>query len=303
MKIFYQFFSFLRQLDIYVKVKVFQRRFFLLRITGNRVETIKRNENILVVIAHVVPNPKSATSEKLDRFVACLDALCKSLNAMHSKIIILTKENFSLHESLPEYLKYKTEVYFSNQQDPMFVEYDAYDVFKQYVNQYDYFLFLEDDILLNDSWFLEKIKKFNRCSPKKNYVLLPHRFEYFNGLKHYFDQSSMENNILKPRKYSEHLKIVSDDVMFTIFENPHAAFYCLNKEQMLLWIKSGYKWKNKVVAFGILESAVTFSMYENFEFFNPHPENISYLEVQHYGNKYILQHRLLNDYQCNTLKS
>ncbi len=194
-----------------------------------------------------------------------------------------------MHECLPEYLKQKAELYFSEQEDPMFVEYDAYDVFVDHINEYEYFLFLEDDVLLTDSWFLEKIKKFNYYSPYKNYVLTPHRFEYANGIKHYFDQAIIDENRSTSYTYSEKLKVSFDDVSFSVFQNPHAAIYCLSKEQINLWIESGYKWRNKVVAFGVLESAATFSLYENFEFFKPHPDNIGYLEVQHYGNKYMLK--------------
>ncbi|HVZ97551.1 MAG TPA: hypothetical protein VG847_11790, partial [Chitinophagaceae bacterium] len=122
----------------------------------------------------------------------------------------------------------------------------------------------------------------------------PHRFEYANGIKHYIDQVIVRNGLQTTYKYSDNFKISFDDAAFTIFQNPHAAFYCLSKEQVQLWVDSGYKWKNKVVAFGILESAATFSLYENFEFFKPHPDNIGYFEVQHYGNKYMQYHAVTN---------
>ncbi len=294
MKFIYQFFSFIQHCSVYFRIKIFQRRFFVLKTTGKKVEIKKNPEKIIIIIAHVVPNAKNEVEGKLGRLTACLNALFKSLALFEFKIILLTKEGFSLHQYLPEYLKHKTEVYYSQQQDPMFVEYNAHDVFKLHVNAYDYFLFLEDDIILNDSWFLEKIKNFNDASPKNNFVLLPHRFEYYIGLKYYFEQSVLIKDTLQPHKYLEQLTIISGGIKFSIYENPHAAFYCLNKEQMQLWINSGYKWKNKVVAFGALESAATFCLYENFQFFNPHPDNISYFEVQHYGNKYMLNNKFIS---------
>ena len=138
------------------------------------------------------------------------------------------------------------EVYFSGQQDPMFVEYDAYDVFEKSVNDYDYFLFTEDDVLMSDSWFLEKIKKFNFYSPYKNYVLVSHRFEYFNGNKLYIDQIIYKKNELAYHKYSGFFKLSLDDATFVIFQNSNAGLYCLNKEQLLIWKKSGYKWKTRL---------------------------------------------------------
>lgn len=288
MKFVYQFFSFLKMLRVYFNINVFRRRFFSIVKTGNKVEIKKQPEKILAVIAHVVPGADNAAPEKLERLLRTLDGLLISLDAFHLTIVLLTKEFYSLHEKLPAYLKDKVEIYYSSQQDPMYVEYDAFDVFSKRKDEFDYFMFLEDDIILNDSCFVEKIKKFNSISPEKNYVLLPHRYEYYNGFKSYFDQCSMSKNGPRSNSYSEHLKLVSDDAVFTIFENSHSAFYCLNKEQMMIWIKSGYQWKNKIAAVGLLESAATFCMYENFEFFKPHPCNMFYLEVQHWGNKHIV---------------
>lgn len=293
MKPVYLFFAFINHLKTSFRIKVFQKRFFVFNKTGKNFTFKKNDEKILVVIAHVVPGAESGSEEKLLRLVACMDALGKSLASLQSDIVILTKENFSLHEKLPGYLKQKTEIFYSQQEDPMFVEYDAYDVFISHLKTHDYFLFLEDDVLLTDSWFLEKIKKFNYYSSDKKFVLTPHRFEYCNGKKHYFDQAIVRKDQTTSYKYAENLKISFDDASFTVFQNPHAAFYCLNKEQMQLWKNSGYKWKNKVVAFGVLESAATFSLYENFEFFKPHPDNIGYFEVQHFGNKYMLQHKIV----------
>lgn len=288
MKYFYQFFSFIKMLGVYFRINVFRRRFYTITRIGKNVVIKKKPEKIFVVIAHVVPNPESAPREKSDRLIATIDGLLKSLDAYFFKIVLLSKEGFSLHTTLPGYMQDKIEIYYSSQENPMYVEFDAFEVFKDRRNGYDYFMFLEDDIILNDSCFIEKLEKFNRVSPKKNYVLLPHRYEYYNGEKSYFDQCYNSKSGPASNKYSEQLKIISDEATFTVFENSHSAFYCLSREQMELWIASGYKWKNKIVAVGSLESAATFCLYENFEIFKPHPCNMYYLEVQHYGNKFMV---------------
>jgi hypothetical protein len=293
MKLVYHFLAFFRQIKLHFRIKTFQKRYFLINKTGKKFSFKKQDEKILVVIAHVVPDAASLPAYNLCRLTACLDALGKSLASFESKIILLTKKGYSLDQALPDCWKEKVELWYSDQQDPMFVEYDSFEVFSGFIDSFDYFMFLEDDVLLNDSWFLEKIKKFNYYSSHKNFVLLPHRFEYCNGVKYFFDQMIADKPGKTAYNYSEILKVYTDDAAFVVYENPHAAFYCLSKEQLLLWKNSGYKWKNKVVAYGVLESAATYSLYENFEFLKPHPDNINYFEVQHYGNKYMLKHKVL----------
>ena len=296
MSIIYSFLSILQHLKTFIEIEVFKKRFLILSKIGKKVSIKASSEDkIILVIAHVVPDAHLKQAFKIERLTKCLDSFIKSLASFNYEIIILTKLGFSLHEELPQYLKNKIKIFNSLQEDPMFVEFDAFEIFKENINSFDHFIFTEDDILLTDSWFLEKIKKFNRISPFPSYVLLPHRFEYFNGVKYYMDHEAFLNNDSKIYNYSDILSVDLGDTKFCVYANPHAAFYCLNKAQMLIWVKSGYKWKNKSIAFGPLESAATFVLYENFKFLKPHPDNINYFEIQHFGNKYILQNKVVQE--------
>lgn len=282
-------------IKLFFQIKVFQKRFRTIEKSGKKFLPLIKNDKVLIVIIHVVPNPETTTENKLYRLITCVDSLNKSLALINHEIVILTKENFTLHEKLPRHLLEKVKIKFSSQLDPMYVEYDAYNIFESAKDEFDYFIFLEDDILLTDSWFLEKIKKFNALSPYKHFVLQPHRFEYYKGVKHYLDQNTVRNDKQTIFNYADYLKVdLFDNISLCVYQNPHAGFYCLSKEQLYIWIKSGYKWKNKVVAFGILESAATFCLYENFQFLSPHPNSLGYFEVQHYGNKYILNDNIVN---------
>ena len=299
MSVFYHFLSLIAHIKTYVEIKVFQKRFFLLHKTGKKFIRHSKSEKLLIVIPHVVPNAHIAQQEKLTRLINCLDCLLCSIASYNFKILLLSKEGFSLAEHLPEYLREKVDVTYSTQPDPMFIGFDAFEQFKAHAEDFDYFMFMEDDILLSDSWFLEKIKQFNQSSPSPNYVLLPHRFEYFKGVKYYLDQMAVTGEQSKRYTYTEQLNFTVDHVQFCIYENPHAGFYCLNRTQLSQWISSGNRWKNKAVAFGPLESAATFCLFENFKLFKPHPDDMDYFLIQHFGNKYIYNDKVITDNTSN----
>ncbi len=52
----------------------------------------------------------------------------------------------------------------------------------QSASRVHWFLYLEDDLVLRDSLLLEKLAFFNRSAPP-HALLLPHRYEFWNGHK------------------------------------------------------------------------------------------------------------------------
>ena len=144
-------------------------------------------------------------------------------------------------------------------------------------------MFCEDDIVINDSCFLDKIELFNKYSDNDKAILLPNRYEIFNGVKFYIDMGEIEGKKCKWNKLS---KIQINRLEFAESQNPHSACYCLSKKQMRKWELSGREWCNKVTGVGPLESAATFCLFEVFTLYKPHPNNLYFLEVQHWDDKY-----------------
>lgn len=281
-----------RQMRIRFEIEVIRKRFSVIHHLGKPVSLRKRREKVLIVIPHVVVNTDpSLAPDYVQRLYQCLTNINISLAAYEKKIILLTKEGCTLHEQLPKYLIDIVFVYYSDQSNPMHIEFDAMDAFLAYDDQsFDYFLFLEDDIIINDAWFIEKIKWFNNSVKNNKYLLLPHRYEYADGIKYYLDQMTFIGKSSENYHYFEAGSFSDGLARYSIFENPHAAMYCINRDQLSMWQRNGYLLRNQLVAIGDLESAATFSHMNIFEFFNPHPNYVGYLEVMHLGNKYIKQH-------------
>jgi len=242
---------------------------------------------VLIVVTHVVSTEEAKSlvtgKVKIERLYNTINGIQKSFAHCDTKIIINTIPEQHIIQFLPQHQLDLISVKEQNIDDPMFVEFKAQDLFIEFIDEYDYFVFIEDDIVIHDSCFLDKIAIFNKYSCDQKAVLLPHRYEMFNGIKFYIDMGQIDN---KKCKWNSLSKIKVGNIELAECENPHSAFYCLSKEQMKIWQLSGRNFYNKVTSIGSLESAATFCLFEVFTLYKPHPKNINFLEVQHWDDKY-----------------
>lgn len=281
-----------RQMWHTIRIKMVHGQLSVLHHTGKWSFVVPKKEKLMFVVAHIVPDGADK-SYHLNRLQECLDGILCSFDGYDRDIVLLTKAGYSLRADLPAYLISATQEYFSSQQDPMLVEFDSYDLFLENVKKYDYFFFLEDDIIINDALWMHKIDYFNTEINDPSILLFPHRYEYDNGVKFYNDQimhSTMESDRYR---YAEWSTIKIGGIKFCQYENPHAAIHCLTRKQVEYWSQKGNPLRNVVTAFGTLESAATFNLYHAFSIYKPHPECLGYLEVRHLGNKYMKQYGVL----------
>ena len=284
---------FISLLRILYRLKSYVRLEYLIRFRHEIINIFAENitplnsTKVLIVITHIVSKEesKSAISGKIkvERLNKTIDGIQRSFSHYSTKIIINTISERHIIQFLPQHQQNIVQVQEQNVKDPMFVEFNAQDIFLNHIDEYDYFLFLEDDIVIHDGSLLNKIAVFNEYSPDKKLVLFPHRYEMLNGVKTYIDISAINN---QKCHWNKLLKIRIGDIEFAECVNPHAAFYCLSKEQMQIWKLSGRNWYNKVSSVGSLESAATFCLFEVFTLYKPHPKNINFLEVEHWDDKY-----------------
>lgn len=264
-----------------------------------RSETIKffsnpstpaKGPKVLIAIAHITSeqdarDPLGSGKEKVERLTATIDSILNSLAHCQLTITVHTLPHRNVVAGLPEYQQQLIQVVDTPDCDPMFVEYRIQDVFMGQAEDYDWFMLIEDDILILDSLFLEKISHFNDISSDVSCLLTPNRYEMYQGKKSYIDIT-----ISRDCAWSEVSSIVDNGVKFSECVNPHSAMYCLSKDQLRHWEKSGRTWKNQIVMVGPLESAATFCLLESFNLYKPHPQNLNYLEVRHFDTKYSKMH-------------
>ncbi|MGL5063173.1 MAG: hypothetical protein ACRC62_24605 [Microcoleus sp.] len=270
----------------YIKMMFFYQRKRVIHLFGvNDIPEIKRPK-VLVALAHITSVEESQNPEtgaaKIERLKHTIDGLLASFAHCELSIIINTLPNRHVAAYLPEYQKKLIQVQEEPDCDPMFVEFRLQEEFVKRVDEFDWFLFLEDDIIISDAFVLEKLEKFNQQSGYENAILYPNRYEMHEGIKRYIDLTILAEGLT----WNKLSSVEIEGVKFAEFNNSHAAFYCLSRKQMQRWIKSGRLLKDRVIDVGPLESAATFCLLECFSIYKPHPANLHYFEVRHYDTKY-----------------
>lgn len=278
-------------------IRVFQRGFklALLYQKNNVMEFLHEPQQVkpsppkvIVTIAHITSveeaKNREKAVEKTERLKNTIDGLLNSFAHCQLSIVISTVSGRHITAYLPDYQINCIRVQEETDCDPMFIGFRAQDELINKVDQFDWFLFIEDDIVLHDSYILEKLAKFQSKCGYDHAVLLPNRYEFWEGTKSYIDLT-----ILNPpdRIWNGLSAVEIEGVKFAECVNPHTGFYCLSQNQLKHWISSGRAWRNKDLGFGgPRECAATYSLLECFSLYKPHPSNLHFLEVKHYDTKY-----------------
>ena len=293
-KKFYQFVMFrlalmielIRNLKQYFKVALFYQRCDVIKTFGEGQQVKPIPPKVIAVIPHITSVEESQDRQKavakIEKLRLTIDSLLASFAHCELTIVIKTVADQHITAYLPEYQINCIQVQEESDLDPMFMGFKCQDELVKRVDEFDWFLFLEDDILLEDSFILEKLEKFNTNCGSKRALLFPNRYELWEGTKRYIDliiDRGLEWNRLST--------VEVDGVKFGECTNPHSGFFGLSKDQVKLWMESGREWNNKNLGFGgPRECAATFSLLECFSIYKPHPTNLHFFEVRHYDTKY-----------------
>ena len=245
-----------------------------------------KRPKMFVVMNHIVSelevkDPTGKGAPKVERLAQTIDGLLASFAHCELKILINTVPDRHIIKHLPAYQQERISVKDDPFFNPLYLGYRAQDELAKHVQDYDWFLYIEDDIVINDGSFLDKLSRFNRFSGYPNAILFPNRYEMYEGKKYYIDLT------IEPRLAWDKVSAVEvDGTKFAECSNSHSGLYCLSKTQMEHWIASGRTWNYQDIMVSPLESAGTYCLMECFKIYKPHPLNLSYLEVRHYDTKY-----------------
>lgn len=267
-----------------------QRRARVIEVLAERGEVESKSPKLLIVLTHIssveeAEDPEKGRS-KIEKLENTIEGVLTSFSHCQLQMIINTMEGRHVTAYLPDYQQSLIQIEERVDCDPMFVGFKAQDEMINRIDEFDWFIAIEDDIVVRDSSFLDKIECFNKYSGEARAVLLPHRYEMLKGVKTYIDLTFSEDLSESFLRWNAASAIAIGDMKFCEFVNPHAGIYCLSKAQLKIWMESGRSWYNQVVMAGPLESAITGCLLECFLLYKPHPSNQHFLEVQHWDSKY-----------------
>lgn len=206
-------------------------------------------------------------------------------------IIICTTQNYHLLNQLP--LPSHFYQHHATQAEPLMLGFECQSVLRDSLGKYDYYCFLEDDLILHDPWLFIKLNWFSQQAGNIS-LLQPNRYEVSTdslSYKAYIDgdlaprvTANFQNVKDKPELQGT---IMGMPITFRRTLNPHAGCYFLNAQQMAYWANQPYFLDRDTSFVSPLESAATLGIMKTFRVYKPAPEQASFFEIQHFGNGFL----------------
>lgn len=213
-------------------------------------------------------------------------------------IVICTSRGLHILDRLPISPQYYQ--HYPTQCEPMLLGFECHGILKSCLGQYDYYCYMEDDLILSDPLFLQKIAWFNSFVGDA-WLLQPNRFELQTGLGK--DKPRISKNYIDPEirfhtgegdNFAHYFKdnltvkgvVMGREIILKRAENPHSGCFFLNERQMAYWAGKDYFLDRDSRFFGPLESAASLGIARTFRIYKPAPENANFLEIQHFGESW-----------------
>ncbi|MGB3536161.1 MAG: calcium-binding protein [Microcoleaceae cyanobacterium] len=221
----------------------------------------------------------------------CITMPVNTAQSCKVDIIICTTQNYHLLSHLPVSPPFYT--HHPTQVEPMLLGFECQAVLRDHLGEYDYYCYLEDDLILHDPWFFTKLNWFIQHAGK-DCLLQPNRYEISNNgpvVKAYVDGNLLPHltakfqNIQQKPQFSG--RVMEQNIQFQRTLNPHSGCYFINAEQLEYWTKQPHFLDRDCSFIGPLESAATLGMMKTFKIYKPSPANSNFLEIQHFGSNFL----------------
>jgi len=177
--------------------------------------------------------------------------------------------------------------------EPMLLGFGCHQALKANLGRYDYYCYVEDDLLVQDPFFLQKLSWFTEQFGDDT-VLLPHRFETAHKQpvhKLYIDGPVREDFTARWQDINDRRSLQAEALgsrlVFERWPNPHSGCFFLNARQMEKWASCSSFGSLDTSFAGPLESAATLEIMKNFRLYKPSFACAGFFEVKHMHNRYL----------------
>ena len=206
-------------------------------------------------------------------------------------VICTTGGNHLIEQlSLPKTLfhHHQTEV-----DQPLYLGWECHRFLAENLGKYDYYCFLEDDLIIKDANFFTKLNWFNDVTDMTK-VLFPNRYEL--GLNQYTGKCYVDGDLrfgvtepFQDINDEPELKgqVMNQPVILRRPLNPHSGCFFLTNEQMQYWSQQEHFLVKDDSFISPLESAATLGIMKTFKIYKPVVESANFLEINHYGNAFM----------------
>lgn len=179
--------------------------------------------------------------------------------------------------------------------EPMRLGFECHRVLREAAGRYDVYGFMEDDLVLHDPLFLDKIEAF-RAQAGSRCVLQPNRFEVALGRpfdKLYIDGDLRRALVERFVDFSDgapgviDLPVLGRSMRLTRTLNPHSGCFFLNQKQLGVWASCPEVVSGDTSFVGPLESVATLGLMRSFSVYKPSAANAGFIEIEHCGTRFL----------------
>jgi len=184
---------------------------------------------------------------------------------------------------------------------PALLGFECHAVLRDRLGDYDYYAYLEDDLISRDPWLFVKLGWFT-AQLGDGVLLQPNRYEvgplglvhkaYIDGDLHVDVTAPFQDVEVAPIATG---RLLGTTVAFQRAKNPHAGCFFLNSRQMESWARQPYFLNRDASFIGPLESAATLGVMRTFRVYKAAAESASFLEIEHFGTSFLGELRRRGD--------
>jgi len=216
------------------------------------------------------------------------------LTALAADVVVCTTGGKHLLDQLPLGSGYFTHL--PTTAEPKLLGFECHAALRDRLTAgYDYYCYLEDDLLIRDPLFFVKLRWFaNQFG--ESALLMPNRYEvardrivqkaYVDGPIRAGASSAFQDVTEVPELAAEAIGL---KLVFRRSTNSHSGGFFLTAAQLAVWVAKPYFLDRDTSFIGPLESAATLGVMKTFRVYKPAPENAAFLELEHPGTSFLSQ--------------
>ena len=209
----------------------------------------------------------------------------------HLDIIVCTAGKSHLLGELPALRPLYTHI--EREVDPLLLGFECHKLLAERRGQYDYYAYVEDDVLVSDPSFFAKRRVFDKLFGP-HALLQPNRYEASltgPARKLYVDYHLGEH-VTKPHQDlndtpSLAMPYLDEIIRFERTTYPSAGSFFLNATQLAFWADGPFFLDGDHSYLSVLDAAATLSVMKSFRIYKPVLEQAWFLEVSHVSPRWI----------------
>ena len=205
-------------------------------------------------------------------------------------VVILTVKGANVLESIGVSPRHYEVAYFDG--DPMMLGFEVHRVMRERIGGYDYYGYAEDDLIIDDPAFFEKLSWFQeRFGPRA--LLQPVRYELSASgtlARIAIDRDISADQLSPFRRPDQRLVLSAQNgggvQEFRIASNPHSGCHFVSEQQLRLWVDQPCFYDRDVSWRGPIESSNTLAAGKVFDLYKAGAPNPWFLAIQHSGVRF-----------------